>query len=164
MGKSPFAVEQTETYEYPHPLDPEVKDDQEKIDQEVIDGAKEPGEELPWVKFRVPRSKKDVDAIGDYTQSVAVTGTNGSGAAFEARIARGNRQVFALLCEGWSFSKDPSAEDFDRLDLWSASWIMACVNDAIGKGSLAAGKKTEPSSTKPVRGRAASAAAKDSTS
>lgn len=149
--KSPFVTEQkVETYAYPDPLKepPAGSPLISMIDQEVLEAAKEPGEESPWIKFRVPMAKSDVDAIADLTQSI-VTGGNNGGLHYESRIAIANRGVFELLCEGWSFTDNPSVEDYDRLDKWASVWIVACLEDAMSKGSLAAGiaaKKTPPSS------------------
>jgi hypothetical protein len=160
--KSPFANREVETYNYPAPLDAPRKDGESqeshearkaKIDKEVLAEvrahAKEHGSEaLVWIKVRIARSKGDVDAVADYTQSMVAYGTNGDGALLKQKIAEANRGVFGLLVEGWSFTDDPGPDDYGRLDKWSSDWVSACLGDAVDRGTRPDFPSSAPTSSK----------------
>ncbi len=164
--KSAFAKPESHTYTYPEPIDPKNERSGEltvysrdHIDQEVIRDISD-GEEAPWATIRIPRSKGDKDAIADATQAVAL-GTS-SGTVLQARLAQGNRAVFELLCEAWSFDAMPSAENFGKLDVWAAAWLTACIVDAQRRAEpdfQAVPENGTTSSTKPAGGRSGRAKA-----
>lgn len=151
MAKSPFAEKKVETYKYPSPLDateidgeplPEavVKFRADQIDPEVV----EDGEEAPWIRLRIPRSKHDLDTIADLTQGL--TAIEAEGATIKQQLARGNRGVFELISTAWSFDRECNGAAFDDLDLWASDWISACMADALRRGQQRAYKKKETES------------------
>jgi len=152
---SPFVEDEYLTFTYPAPLDKErlegeteeaYKSRQEKIKPDEIAGKH-------WIKFRVPRSRGDVDKVADLTASRVVTGDNGDGLKYESRIARGNKGVFDLLVDSWSWGGRPSSSDYDKLDLWAGDWVLACMAEALEQGTKrdwaekngGSSKKPEPS-------------------
>jgi hypothetical protein len=162
--KSPFAQEQVNTYTYPAPWNPNKPQDKIKIDDEALADPKP-----PWIKVRVPNSKGLNDAIGDFTQQVVTTvgvqadsngGARVTETSIESRIARANQGVFALLVEAWSFSDEPTPDEYRRLELWAGTWVDACMTRAMaeGQGPITVGKDevdttSEPSSGRPGRAR-----------
>ena len=148
---SPFVTQHFKTYEYPAPLDPD--DHKGESDGRISDAMKINPEELDaghWVKFRIPASRKDVDMVADLTASRLVAGTNGDGAQFQQRIHHGNRGVFELLVDSWSFDAMPSGEMYDKLTTWAGDWIIACMAEVTSLGTKRDwAEKNEGSSTTP---------------
>lgn len=130
MPKSPFVSHaEVETFTYPAPLDESNAAEAKLIDKEAF------AEEPHWIKIRVPRSAEDVDAVGDYTQSVLAMG-NGDASAMESRIKRMNRGIFELLVEDWSFTtRKPNGDDYGRLDAWAAIWVRTALGEVVRKGT-----------------------------
>jgi len=163
MAKNPFVTPEFETYQYPAPLDAPQRDGETDVAYENRLAMIDPEEaaEGHWIKLRVPRSRDDVDKVADYSQSIVAFGDNGDGAKLEQRISRGNRGVFELLVEGWSFDDafgmKPTATNYAKLDLWAGDWIVACLADVGEKGTKRDyAKKTGSTSKKPAASRASS--------
>ena len=166
MAKSPFAAQKVNTYKYPAPWNPDKKQDQVRIDSEVLADP-----EPPWIKVKVPNSKGLNDAIGDFTQQVVTTvgvasdqngGTRVTETSIESRIARANAGVFGLLVSEWSFGPDPTPQEYRDLDLWAGTWVDACLTDAMREGQEPLVGKPQSSSETPSSGRTASRKAKPS--
>lgn len=155
MAKDPRAKVSVKTFTYPSPLDEPIpnengpgQDRDHMIDPEVAEDK----ENLPWVKIRIPRSKKDIDLVAEFTASILTNDSSGGGEmGFKQRIASGNRQVFELLCEGWSFEQQyglkPDVTSFGELDIWAGDWITNCVGDALRLGTTRDYAKKIPNSS-----------------
>ena len=131
--KSPFADKTTHKYVYPAPLSAEQKDarsvfNQRFIDPEVMDSIEKDGEQAPWIRLRLPLSKRLRDGMAEAGQTVLMAG--GEGLVQAVPLAEANRRAFTLLTDSWSFDDEPTGEKFGDLDLWASNWIQACIVDA----------------------------------
>lgn len=152
MSKDPFAKPDLHTYKYPEPMDDPQREGELTVQYEARKESIDPEEvgEGHWIRIRIPRSRGDVDAVADFTQSLVVLGDNGDGAKWEQRIARGNRAVFELLVDGWSFDREANGASYTELTGWSGEWVSACLADAVRKGTARDfGKRTTTSSEEP---------------
>jgi hypothetical protein len=133
LMKSPFADKTTHRYVYPAPLDAEQKRSGSVfngrfIDPEVTDSIEKDGEEAPWIRLRLPLSKRLRDGLAEAGQMVLQAG--GEGLVQATPLAEANRRAFTLLIDSWSFGEEPTGEQFGDLDLWASNWIQACIVDA----------------------------------
>lgn len=169
MAKSAFVAEDEQfKYVYPYPLD-DREATSHLIDQEVLfedpddEKTKLSHEELPWVRLRIPRSRRLVNQVAEVTQSIVEMG--GGQIRTTQPIVEANRQVFELLVAQWSLTEDvPNGDDYDRLDRWAGAWITNCLANAMARGEdpESFAKKEEPSSKKRSGSRSSSPAASGS--